>query len=169
MPAQHSFIQELKAFVRFLNSLWGLLAGAVMLFPLSNVLFEFMPLDLARFFDSAGNTAMNPASISTISIVGCLFVTLVDFGRRERLASSFLITTEALVSSALAAMALYFYFSYHDSQFRGDGTSVRVFFESIPLIISFSYIAFFVFMTHAFVLLAVREYMKVNEASDAPG
>ncbi len=45
MTAGQPFLEELRDFLAFLRSLWGLLAGISVLFPLSNVLFSVIPLE----------------------------------------------------------------------------------------------------------------------------
>lgn len=45
MTAEHSFLGELRDFLQFLKSLWGLLAGIAMLFPLANALIAVVPID----------------------------------------------------------------------------------------------------------------------------
>ncbi len=50
--AEHRFLGELREFLQFLSSLWGILAGISLLFPLSNL----QPSSIFRYaFDLAGN------------------------------------------------------------------------------------------------------------------
>ena len=45
MAAGQTFLQELRDFLQFLGSLWGVLAAAAVLFPLSNTFFAVIPAE----------------------------------------------------------------------------------------------------------------------------
>lgn len=79
MAAGQPFLQELREFLAFLHSLWGLLAGISILFPLSNVLFTTIPLELhgEPLFD------LSPGAVTAATMVTCVFLTFATFGRRD--------------------------------------------------------------------------------------
>src|SRR5512135_3000164 len=81
----NAFISEFTDFVKFLQTLWGILAGISVLFPLSNVLLKLIPM--ANIYDDppGGLAYLSPALITTLSTIATLFVILVTFRQRDAL------------------------------------------------------------------------------------
>jgi hypothetical protein len=84
VTAGQSFLQELREFLAFLRSLWGLLAGISVLFPLSNVLLSVIPIE------GGGNPFQNlsPDVVTALTMLTCIFLTFAAFGRRQRFANA---------------------------------------------------------------------------------
>ena len=73
-------LQELREFLRFLRSLWGLLVGISVLFPLSNTLFTVIPISQ----DQHPFQNLSPTVVTTLTMLTCIFLTFATFGRRGR-------------------------------------------------------------------------------------
>ncbi|MBA2537395.1 MAG: hypothetical protein H0V20_08205, partial [Actinobacteria bacterium] len=108
MTAGQPFLEELRDFLAFLRSLWGLLAGISVLFPLSNVLFSVIPLE------GGGNPFQNlsPGIVTALTMLTCIFLTFATFGQRKRFAIPARRLRYARVArfsfaGALVALALY--------------------------------------------------------------
>jgi hypothetical protein len=82
MAKGQAFLDELREFLEFLRSLWGLLAGISLFFPLSNVVIGVIPIE------DGGNPFQNlsPAVVVTLSTLTCIFLTFATFGRRNQFA-----------------------------------------------------------------------------------
>lgn len=84
MAAGSAFLRELREFLRFLRSLWGVLAGISVLFPLSNVFFTAIPIE-----GGAGPFHnLPPAVVSVMTMLTCIFLTFATFGRRDQFTES---------------------------------------------------------------------------------
>ena len=80
-----SFLKEFKNFIVFLQSLWGILAGISVFFPLSNVLIRVIPL--SSIYDDPGGalTYFSPELVTAVTTLVTLFIVLWTFGNREKL------------------------------------------------------------------------------------
>ena len=71
MAKGQAFLQELREFLAFLASLWGLLAAVSVFFPLSNLLTKAVPLgDSDKPFHN-----VSPALVALLTTLSCLFLT----------------------------------------------------------------------------------------------
>lgn len=168
-----SFLKELKDFLQFLQSLWTILAGASVLFPLSNALAEIIPL--ARWPEGA-LAYFSPQLLSIVSSLACLFLLLWMFGHRYQLEKKRIKTQKkAGLSFAVGSIALIIYLTvyfaiandfYYDVLKWESGDLRRVLGDIVLLI---AYSAFFVLMTQAFMLLGLLEYFgrKVTPSNQA--
>jgi len=159
------FLQELKEFFVFLQSLWGLLAGVTVLFPLSNVFTKLVPL--GTIHDPQGSLGfLSPALVTATATLVTLFVILSTFGRRRDVGAPEQrgrIRRQARLAFAvgLFALALYLaaYFGIHPlcyepcNVFEGDP---RLLIGDFALLVTYS--TFFALTTRAFMLLAMLEY-----------
>ena len=50
--------QDLKTFLAYIGSVWGLLAGITSIFPLANVLFKIIPLPVDAYDKSTAPIAI---------------------------------------------------------------------------------------------------------------
>jgi hypothetical protein len=169
MNASHEtpvVLQEFKEFVEFLQHLWAILAGASILFPLSNTFVGIIPL--AQWSDGAF-AYLSPALVSGFATLACLFIVLWTFGQREEMRVSrewSSLPQRAVRSFGLGAVALMMYLAGHyaisnDFYFRILGwqsDDLRRIAGDVVLVIAYG--GFFVFVTRAFLALGLREYLR---------
>jgi hypothetical protein len=159
-----TFLDELKKFIGFLQNLWAILAGVSILFPLSNVLAQIIPL---AQWGEGGLTYLSPQLVTVISTVACLFVILWTFGQRDQFARQRKRRStqkQAGLSFAFGVMALIIYLVVHyavmnDFYFivlEWESGDLRRVLGDIVLLLAYS--AFFVLITRAFMLLGMMEY-----------
>jgi hypothetical protein len=161
-----SFLRELRDFLDFLASVWGVLTGASLAFPLSNVFVRVIPLE--------GNESFNPlallpsAPIAAAAALVTLFVVLATFGRRSEFriaARRRRIRMSAVVSLAagLGALAVYLVGiqAVQDGLYGNTG-GIPVYKTALlaggDLVFGALYAAFFALTTRGFMLLAMLEY-----------
>ncbi len=163
-----AFLGEFKDFLVFLGSLWGLLAGVSVFFPLSNTLLGVIPM---KAYDADGVFDMlAPALITTLATVVTLFVILWTFASRDRLkaAGRRRALLHAGLSMGVSLLALLVYLVLHevyrayayDPWGWGSGDPRKLFME-IPLLCV--YTVFFSFLTRAFVLIGMLEFFGARE------
>ena len=156
MAAGQSFLDELRDFLAFLSSLWGLLAGISVLFPLSNVLVSIIPIDGGGqpFQD------LDPAIVTTLTTLSCISITFATFGRRTQFSEGERRRRygwAARLSFGAALVALGFYtLTYHDLYTnlvseQGQNSLYDAIYAAL-------YLASFVLITRAFLVLAMLEY-----------
>lgn len=169
MAGGSSFLQELREFLQFLRSLWGLLAGISTLFPLSSVLFNVIPME------QGGNPFqdLKPDVVPVLATLTCVFVTFATFGRRDQFSDPqrrrrYAISARASFGGAIGAIAIYLlaHRGLYDALVHGVG-----FIALYDGLFAALYIASFVLLTRAFLLLAMLEYLPEGtiEGSAAPG
>lgn len=169
-PGTH-FLNELKQFLAFLRNLWGLLAGVSVLFPLSNIVVKVIPM---QSLDHDGAFAMmSPAIVTTIGTVATLFLVLWMFSRRaqfRREAERRVVQRKAVFSIAAGLFSLVLYVVGYTVKLASaydvwgwESQDPRHLFAEVPLLVT--YVAAFVFVTRAFLLLAMVEYFSAKRAS----
>jgi len=163
-----AFLHEFREFVAFLGTLWGILAGISVFFPLSSALLEAIPL--GRYGDDGGVFNIFPPHLITlIATVFTLFLVLSTFGKRKVLTArgNTNVRRRAWVSLAFGLAAVVAYVSIY-SAYReyawgvfglGSDDPRKVFFE-VPLLLT--YVAFFSLLTHAFMLLGMAEFYATD-------
>ena len=163
---QSSFLGEFTDFVKFLQTLWGVLAGISVLFPLSNVLLKLIPTGNIYDDPPGGLSYLTPAQITTLATVATLFVILITFRQRRGLRTRRqrdMAQRQAWIAfgAGLLALLLYFvvYFGiytvfYAPLQING-GDPLRLIGDFLLLIF---YGAFFALLTRAFMMLGMLEY-----------
>jgi hypothetical protein len=160
MAAGQTFLQELREFLRFLRSLWGVLAGVSVLFPLSNALLTIIPIsDGQRPFQN-----LSPRVVTTLSVLTCIFLTFATFSRRNHFASSkprvrYAWTARASFVLGLAALGLYLLTPghlYYAWITNNPGSDLGV--AAYDGLFAALYIATFALFTRAFLVLAMLEY-----------
>lgn len=158
-----AFLGEFKDFLVFLGSLWGLLAGISVFFPLSNTLLGVIPM---KAYDADGVfDQLSPALITTVTTVVTLFVILWTFANRDRLqaAGRRQALRHAWISMGTSLLALVAYLVIHqvyreyayDRWGWGSGDPRKLFAE-IPLFCAYG--IFFSLLTRAFVLVGMLEF-----------
>ena len=161
-----TFLTELKDFVSFLQSLWGILAGISIFFPFSNVLTKLIPLRQFQDDPPGALGYLSPGLITSVATLITLFIILLTFGNRRQfkvLKERRLIQRKAWLSFAFGLLAMVFYFAvyfgiypvYYEpfGIFEGDP---RLLIGDFALLLSYS--AFFALVTRAFMLLGMMEY-----------
>lgn len=138
-------LSELRAFVSFLSSLWGILAGITVLFPLSNQLASAVPLPSGR---ETLSTVL--ASLFSVFIIFALFVS------RSKVTVK-LIERFPLFGSLLFLLSTGFLFVYLSLLPTTPGT--------FDVHLPFFYAAIFALYTLAFTLLALKEWISEGKRS----
>jgi uncharacterized membrane protein len=163
-PGGKRFLDDFKEFISFMQSLWGLLAGISVLFPLSNAFFKIIPLELV----TKPLIFIPPGLITTVTTLVSLFIVLSTFGERNEMAGkSDLVRRKAWVSFSigLAALVLYvvgFVLVVNIDIFGQwkEAIGQSALWLSSDIIFWIEYTAFFVLTTRAFELLAMSEYFR---------
>jgi len=157
---------ELKDFIAFLQSLWGILAGITVLFPLSNVFIKLIPLRYLHDDPAGALGYLSSALITAVATIVTLFVVLLTFGNRghfKALKERHLIQRQAWLSFTFGLLALIFYFAVYFGIYPVYYEPYSIFDSDPRLLIGdfallLSYSAFFALVTRAFMLLAMMEY-----------
>lgn len=168
MAAGQPFVAELRDFLRFLRSLWGILAGVSVLFPLSNIFVAVIPIGGGdRPFKD-----LSPVVVTVVTMLTCIFLTFATFGRRglfadpkrrERYASSarvcFVVALAALAVYVLGPNGLYRTLITNNPDSEAGVALYDGLFAAL-------YIMTFALLTRAFLVLAMLEYF--SERKDVP-
>ena len=166
-------IKELRSFLTFLGSVWGLLAAVSVLFPLSNVLSAVIPLETAA--NGGAFWEISPGAVTTVSMISAAFCILLIYSRRRELASTQQVAgtrRTALWSFAggLALLGVYLVLyelkadAYDLVGWQSDDS--RHVFVEVPLMAT--YAGCFTLLTRGFTLLALIEYEgEVNTSADS--
>ena len=162
-----AFLRELAAFLDFVRHLWGILAGASVLFPLSNTLLRVIPLGDYHagtgVFDQVA-----PPVVTALSTVVTLFVVLTTFagrarargprGRRGVLRRAWW-SFGAGLAALLGYLALHQVYATSAWEPWGWGSGdPRKLLAEVPL--TLLYAAFFALLTRAFMLLGLMEFVR---------
>lgn len=166
--AQRPFLGEFSDFLKFLQTLWGILAGISIFFPLSNVLLKLIPMGNLYDDNPGGLTHLTPALITTLATVATLFVILVTFGQRRALRTKSqreIVQRQAWIAfgGAFLALVLYYgvYFGIYEAVYAPlqiGGSHPLALIGDFLLLVAFG--AFFALLTRAFMLLGMLEYFS---------
>ncbi len=159
------FLREFREFIAFLSTLWGLLAGISVFFPLSSIFLKAIPL---KAYEANGVfNHLSPPLVTAVATVVTLFLVLSTFGKREEFKGVRRNNArrQAWISMGVSMIALITYMTIHQiyaeygySVFGlGSGDPRKLFFE-IPLLVA--YTAFFALLTRAFMLLGMVEFYR---------
>ena len=160
-------LKELREFLSFLKSLWGILAGFSAFFPLSNMLLNAIPMG-SYGTDGGVFDKLTPDLITTMATIVTLFVILVTFigrdqfqslrKRRTMLRSAWLCFGTGILS-LLVYLVLHQVYGEYAWQAWGWGSGdPRKLYAEIPLLIS--YVVFFSLLTRAFMMLGMIEFFR---------
>lgn len=114
-----NFLREIRALLVFLQSLWGILSGISLFFPLSNDLLQIIPL--AKLTDEywgegAALMFLSPKLITTITTVTIFFVLLKNINKRQEIKSISRLeirqSSTKLFGFALVTLVIYLLFIY---------------------------------------------------------
>jgi hypothetical protein len=167
VTAGRSYLRDLRDFLRFLQSLWGILAGVSLLFPLSNVFFDVLPIhEKYRPFHN-----LSAPALTAVTVVTCLFITFATFGRRQEFRDAtrrrrFGRAARACFLLAVANCAVFLLgrdLAIDNVIVLGqEDQPPALLFDGVFAIV---YVAFFALMTRAFLLLAMLEYFPATQES----
>jgi hypothetical protein len=157
---------EFRQFLDFLKSLWAMLAGTSVLFPLSNQFAQVVPLSK---WPEGGFFHLAAPVVTGISTLATLFLILWLFARREEMSRPDVwrsLPAKALMSFVVgvASLLLYLLVEYLISQdfyfnvLGWESDDLRCIVGDFVLLIT--YATSFTFVTRAFVLLGLREYLR---------
>lgn len=167
-------ITEFKEFTSFLQTLWGILAGVSVLFPLSNALIKIIPL--GEWPDEGALKYFSPEQVTVVTMLICLFVMFHIFCKRRLLKAEWEMSQKefkgisfekrmqqnSVISFFLGILALLVYFSITHMDFHSlfGWTSDDPIFVFVDILFLIFYSAFFGLVTRAFVLLGMTEYLS---------
>ncbi len=178
LKSKKSYIETIKEFLAFLQTLWGMLAGISIFFPLSNSLLNAIPMCAYKVTEKTGCPfdILSPNLITTIATVVTLFVILVTFTGRDQFRDSSkkpAMIRNAWLSFGVGILSLLtyivVYYIYDECCWEcawvvlhyGSEDPRKLFFE-IPLLIT--YVTFFSLFTRAFMILGMIEFFGKSEA-----
>jgi hypothetical protein len=174
-----NYLEELHEFLRFLRSLWGILAGVSALFPLSNAFVQVIPLIETNHMGGIGSGGLwfiPPPLVTTVTTLSALFIMIYTFEQRDTFKNPEkrpLIRRQALLSFAFGLLALLIYYGvitlltvnffggvlgWGEGIKGGPVRDARWFITDTILLLC--YATFFTLMTRAFELMAMREYFR---------
>lgn len=159
------FLREFFEFITFLRTLWGLLAGISVFFPLSGVFLKVIPLE--AYTDDGVFNILSPPLITVVATVVTLFIVLSTFSRRDafRTLERGKVRRQAWISMGVSITALMTYMAIHQIYAEyaysifgfGSDDPGKMFFE-IPLLVA--YTTFFSLLTRAFMILGMMEFYR---------
>jgi hypothetical protein len=175
---QKSFLDELKAFLEFTATLWGVLAGITVFFPLSNDFFGVIPLEINDPSENKRGAFehLTTQQVTVITTLSLIIVIYVVFGRRRQLTTKKAfqrIRRHAIISFLIAAVVFVCYMSlylgiadfglFYELE-RRYGNFFDFYSEELLLITDFIllilYASLFAFITRGFLLLAMADYFE---------
>lgn len=160
----------MKRFTAFLHSLWGILAGISVFFPLSNSLIK-KGVPLAKWDESGGFAILPVELVTAITTLAAIFVVFWTYGQRDMFRSgSHRPRVSATRSFIVGVASLVLYVAGYCLMQRDFHTVLgwdsedvrRLLFDLILLVL---YAASFCLITRAFTLLAGVEYFNEFEES----
>ena len=165
------FLKDFKDFIVFLQSLWGILAGISVFFPLSNVLIGLIPLGWIYDDPSGALGYFSPELITALTTLITLFIVLWTFGRRDMFKTKkgkSSIRRQASISFVVGLIALMIYlvlnFTIYDlmyAPFEMSNMDAPLWLGDIFVLVTYS--LFFALVTRAFMLLGMIEYFRQEE------
>ncbi|MCF8106758.1 MAG: hypothetical protein K9K64_14845 [Desulfohalobiaceae bacterium] len=149
--------KDLREFLQYIGSMWGILGGATVLFPLADVLFQVIPLPVDPYQKSVAPVAIPLTSLTALFILLSTFVQRYQTGllTARRSGKYFAV---GMVSLILFFLLDHFEYPLRAGFFPGldstdDYTLLLV--GVVPF-----YIIFFAAVTRAFAILALIEFQR---------
>ena len=169
-----NFLRELKALFSFLQSFWGALSGLSLFFPLSNDLFQVIPLaemTEQNWGEGGALLFLSPEVITGVTTLIIFFILLKTISRRHDITtiSRTRIQQQASKSFVIAIAALIFYLlivylvsPWIDSKaFLQNNYFLRRLTKILnDIFLLFFYSSFFALTTKAFSFLGMREFYR---------
>lgn len=161
-----TFLEELQDLFDFLHSLWGILAGATLFFPLPAAFLSLIPVEYRWQTDDymRGFGYFKPTMVISITTILIIFTMcwLVSHRQRFRPRQRKIMQRRALRCFAVGIFSLILYLAAYEVV--ADVTNAREIFRGNPALIPYdllllvSYAGFFVSLTAAFMILGMVEY-----------
>lgn len=161
-----AFLEQFKEFTGFLQSLWGILAGISIFFPLSNQLLAVIPVTS----NGATYDVFSTQLVTSIATLITLFVILSTFGERNKIKKAknrdqvkhnawlgFIIGVVAMVLYLITYYGIYDWI-YGPLEIWG-GDPLRIFGD---VLLTLLYSTFFALITRAFMLLGLIEFLEIE-------
>jgi hypothetical protein len=165
-------LKEFREFFKFIQNLWGILAGVSVFFPLSNTFMKVIPI--GQFYDEPpGSGAFQYLSSELITSVATLitiFVVFLAFSRRHKyeVQGGHALKRQARVAFILGIVSLMAYLSLNFGiyelfygPFEIWGGDPRRMIGDVFLLLTYS--GFFALVTKAFMLLGITEFYGMRE------
>ncbi len=164
--AEMTILEEVQDLFHFLHSLWGILAGVTLFFPLSAAFFSLIPVEYRWQTDDymRGFGYFKPllvVGLTTILIIFAMFW-LVSHREQFRPRKRKIMQQRALRCFAVGIFSLILYLAAYEVV--ADEMNAREIFRGNPALIPYdllllvSYAGFFVSLTAAFMILGMVEY-----------
>lgn len=148
---------DLKAFITYITSLWGVLTGVTAVFPLADVFLKVIPLPIDGYEKSTA-----PIAIPMTTLVA-LFILFYSFVQRDKINSTMSRKAGMFFIVGLTALLVFFFLNHFEYPLRvrifPDLDSTDDYVLMLGFIVPF-YVAFFAFVTRAFAILALIEFQR---------
>ena len=161
-----TFLEEMQDLFAFLHSLWGILAGVTIFFPLSAAFFKLVPVEYRWHTDDymRGFGYFKPSLVVVITTITIIFVMfwLVSHRAQFKPRQRKVMQRRALRCFVFGIFSLVFYLTAYEVV--SDVTYAQGIYGGNPalilgdLLLLVSYAGFFVLLTVAFTILGVIEY-----------
>ena len=148
---------DLQSFIKYMASLWGVLGGVTVVFPLADVLLNVIPLPVDGYHKSTA-----PIAIPITSLVA-LFTLFFTFVERDKAQFA-----TARRSAVFFIFAMFFLLAFMLLEHFEESLRVRLFptldstDDYVLLLVGVVpfYVAFFACVTRAFAILALIEFKR---------
>jgi hypothetical protein len=153
---------EFREFIRYMRSLWAILAGVTAVFPLSDILFKVIPLPVDAYEKSTAGLAIPVTTVVT------LFMLFFTFVQRDRFSSAATARSGLFFLLGLFCLVIFFLLGHFEESLRMrllpglDSTDDYIIL--LVAVVPF-YVGFFAFVTRAFTILALMEFKRKGMAS----
>ena len=156
---------DLKTFLVYISSVWGLLAGITSIFPLANVLFKIIPLPVDAYDRSTA-----PIAIPLTTLVA-VFIIFYSFVQRDQVVSNPTRMAKLFFSLGCVSLAIYIFLDEFWYPLRQRFCPVICDSETdfkmwLVMLIPF-YIGFFACITRAFTILALVEFKRQHGSAES--
>ncbi|GAB6190707.1 hypothetical protein [Desulfocastanea catecholica] len=154
---------DLRSFIKYMSSLWALLAGITVVFPLSDVLLEVISLPADAYQKSTAPIAIPVTTLVT------LFTLFYTFVQRDKSQYVTVRQSNVFFMLGLSSLVIFFLLEHFEEPLRENflpflDTSddyVLLLVAVVPF-----YVCFFACITRAFTILALMEYKRKSNLSD---
>ena len=149
--------KDLRAFITYLTSLWGMLAGITAVFPLADVFLKVIPLPVDPY-----DHATAPIAIPITTLVA-LFILLYSFVQRNQIDATMSRRASILFVVGLLSLVVFFLMEHFEYALRSrllpDLDSTDDYVLLMVGVVPF-YVLFFACVSRAFAILALIEFKR---------
>ena len=154
---------ELRSFIKYMSSLWAVLAGITAVFPLADVLFKTIPLPVDAYDESTA-----PVAIPVTTVVA-LFTLLFTFVQRHKSESISVSRSGMFFVLGLISLLVFFLLEHFEEPLRvaffPNLDSADDYILLLVAVVPF-YVFFFACMTRAFTILALMEFKRKSSPAN---